>query len=478
MGRLDKGSKPTRAERKAEKKAARAAAKEAEFDAREMAKEEKRAAKASRPRWGRRKAAAELDELDQGASGFEYNEPSRGFGAFTPSGRGRSDELDRTFPEADRDYTSVSPALAPDYQPATRAPREARPLGGSRPQPAHPGISPMDQQPTPFYQDAGRPETVAPWAEDAPDPEPQRRSMARRIFGKKAARDSTGTSRSDPALSPVSQQGTQIRSIEANASPASLSPPAGSQMSPADSFAALRHAASGPGVQGGQAARLDLDNVLVLDDPVVEPGGSGSAPLSSSSDHHVAPQDVASMAAVSRVEHQRSTPPSSGFSENWLGLWVSEDGEAVFIEEDGDGWFAVTVLPDPTTTCYSGPDYPEIQSYRMPASWSQESVGEFDGERLAVITVPGLPDTHRSPMMYIYFLTSIPVADGGGSRFATPDDPTRRVFIAADFEPGSVNPWSDRDDIEWIDPSVHYYKAPGKLDAYMMRRMAKDDPLN
>ncbi len=450
MGRLNKGSKPTRAERKAEKKAAKVAAKDAEFDARELAKEEKRAEKAARSRRGRKRknAAAEMDDLQPDPRGFEDDEPSAGFGAFTLSEPARDNEHNQTS----------------DYQPAMRAPREARPLGGSQPLPDDLNPLPMDRQPLALHQIAQGPDTMAPQAEAIPEPEPRRRSLGMRIFGKKTASESVPESRPDPALTPMGKQGTQIRPAQAsnpasgrgqmNADPVPLAPAAGPQLSPADNFATLRRAAG-----GGQATRIDLDNVLVLDDPVVEPGG-------------------AAMAAVSRAEHQPSAAHDTGFSENWLGLWVSEDGEAIFIEEDGDGWFAVTVLPDPTTTCHSGPDYPEIQSSRMPASWSKEAVGEFDGERLSVITVPGLPDTHRSPMMYIYFLTSIPAVEGSGNRFATPDDPTRRVFIAADFEPGTVNPWSDRDDIEWIDPSVNFYKAPGKLDAYMMRRMAKDDPLN
>ena len=206
------------------------------------------------------------------------------------------------------------------------------------------------------------------------------------------------------------------------------------------------------------------DEVLVLDDPIIEPIASAK-PLNKAVE-------------ALRPEAQAAQTGVEGFSENWVGLWLSEDGAAIHIEEDDDGWFAVTVLPDPTTTCYAGPEYPEIQSYRMPASYSREELGEFDGERLSVITVPGLPDGHRSPMMHIYFLTSIPAAQGGGNRFATPEDPTRRVFIAADLELGTVNPWSERDDIEWIDPSINYYKAPGKLDVYMKRRMSRDDPLN
>lgn len=471
MSRLGKGSRPTRAERKAEKRAAKDAAKEAAFDAREMAKEEKRAAKAANSRWGRRKReAAEADELFHASDEFEHGESASGFGALSSSQLPSDSGPDEIFHD-------------PDPQPAMRAPRKARRLGGDRSQPLHQDRPNFDE-PAPLQPFASGPGGFVPHHEPLPEPEPRRRSLGMRLLGRKSSPEPDQEPRSDPALSPMREGGTQIRPAQSSHAPlqldtelAPLAPAAGPL--PAETFASLRRAVKAPGGKGGRSSKIDLNNVLVLDDPVIEPDDAAIEPLRPDfRSGSVAPQDVASMAAVSRVEHQPTRAPAYGFSENWLGLWVSEDGEAIFIEEDNDGWFAVTVLPDPTTTCYAGPDYPEIQSYRMPASYTHEAVGEFDGERLTVITVPGLPDTHRSPMMYIYFLTSVPAADGGGNRFATPDDPGRRVFIAADFELGTVNPWSDRDDIEWIDPSVNYYKAPGKLDAYMMRRMAKDDPLN
>lgn len=449
MGRWNQGNKPTRAERKAEKTAAKEAAKEAKFEERELAKEEKRAAKAARSRWGRKRrdAEAEADEFGPGPVGFDHSDRAAEFGAYDPAGS-PEDNPDELLLEENMREVPASPQRLTDRPPFGNPPQQMTREPGDI-------LSGMRAVPEP-----------------EPEPEPQRRrSLGMRIMRKGAKTEVSPVSRPDPrsnALDPrSSEQGTQIRSLHGG----DVSTGPDSTRAPEDSFANLRRVVDSPGAGASQSApaRNELDNVFVLDDPLVE-SGAASGQTIPEGERHVEPL---------RLEPEnRLTPPASGLSENWLGLWVSEDGAAIFIEEDGDGWFAVTVLPDPTTTCYSGADYPEIQSYRMPASYAREELGEFDGERLSVITVPGLPDTHRSPMMYIYFLTSIPAAQGGGSRFATLDDPTRRVFIAADFEPGTVNPWSDNDDIEWIDPSVNYYKAPGKLDAYMMRRMAKDDPLN
>lgn len=463
MGFLNKGEKPTRAERRAQKKAEQAAIKAAEFDVRELAKEEKRAAKASKSRWGRKRRrseddSAELQEpddfglappqphFDLTPDGAHNQGPASDIGAFAPADAAPALGRDEFLLE-DRVTEVPHGRRASDHQPAW-----ADPLG------AHPGeaharvghLAPVSPQPHPEPDDQ--------------DEEPRRR----RGFGfrrlKKKAEPEPGA---DPQISPVHEQGTQIRPLPVSQGPAPahaetppplLQQPAlaqeGAQGAAQESFATLRRSVAAP------------DEVLILDDPIVEP--KPSAPPVKKATEPLRPG-----AKVEAVQ-----TGVDGFSDNWIGLWLSEDGAAIYIEEGDDGWFAVTVLPDPTTTCYAGPEYPEIQSYRMPASYSREELGEFDGERLSVITVPGLPDGHRSPMMYIYFLTSIPAAQGGGNRFATPGDPTRRVFIAADLELGTVNPWSDRDDIEWIDPSVHYYKAPGKLDAYMTRRMSRDDPLN
>ncbi len=462
MGRWNQGNKPTRAERKAEKAAAKEAAKEAKLEERELVKEEKRAAKAARSRWGRKRRDVEADagEFGPGPVGFDHSDPAAEFGAydFAEPPDNNPDELllDENMREIP---TSPQPVSAP--RPTMRGPGVARPPLGN-----------------PLQQVTREPDDILSGMratpELEPEPEPQRRrSLGMRIMRKGARTEASPISRPDPrsdALDPRSnEQGTQIRPLHGD----DVSIGSDSTRPPEDSFANLRRVVDSQDVGASQPTqipdRMDSDNVFVLDDPLVEPGAAGGQTVPAG-ERHVEPL---------RLEPEnRLAPPASGLSENWLGLWVSEEGAAIFIEEDGDGWFAVTVLPDPTTTCYAGPDYPEIQSYRMPASYAREELGEFDGERLSVITVPGLPDTHRSPMMYIYFLTSIPAAQGGGSRFATLDDPTRRVFIAADFEPGTVNPWSENDDIEWVDPSVNYYKAPGKLDAYMMRRMAKDDPLN
>lgn len=470
MGRFNQGSKPTRAERKAEKTAAKEASKEAKFEERELAKEEKRAAKTARSRWGRKRrdAEAEADEFGPGPVGFDHGDPAAEFGTYAAA-ESPEDNPDELLLDESMREVPAGPQRISARQPTMRGPEVARPPLGNPPQQ-------MTREPEDILSGM----RAVPEPEPEPEPEPQRRrSLGMRIMRKGAKTEASPISGPDPrsdALDPrSSEQGTQIRPVHrADVSTGANRAPAPEEYgSPEESFANLRRVVDSQGAGASQSAhapaRIDLDNVFVLDDPLVEPGAASGQTIPAG-ERHVEPL---------RLEPEnRLTPPASGLSENWLGLWVSEEGEAILIEEDGDGWFAVTVLPDPTTTCYSGPDYPEIQSYRMPASYAREELGEFDGERLSVITVPGLPDTHRSPMMYIYFLTSIPAAQGGGSRFATLDDPTRRVFIAADFEPGTVNPWSDNDDIEWIDPSVNYYKAPGKLDAYMMRRMAKDDPLN
>lgn len=437
MGFLKKGDKPTRAERKAQRKAEQAVIKAAELDARELAKEEKRAAKAARSRWGRKKrdAAGENEETHEpGEFGFSTPLPNFDLTPDHAHDQGRASDIGAfapadVAPDNDRDEFLLEDRVTELSQGSHRA--DAPPLPGMG------SLDPVEQQ-------------VVHQPDDEDEGPRRRRGFGLRKSKKKAEPDLV----QEPSAPSSAGKGTQIRPVSLSQAPATVAPsPLGTQGSAQESFATLRRAVGDP------------NDVLVLDDPIVEPGNSATtAPPRNS----VEPL---------RLDAQRSPALAGGFSENWLGLWVSEDGAAIFIEDD-DGWFAVTVLPDPKTTCYAGPDYPEIQSYRMPASYSREELGEFDGERLSVITVPGLPEGHRSPMMHIYFLASIAAAQGGGNRFATPDDPTRRVFIVADLELGTVNPWSNDDDIEWIDPSVNYYKAPGKLDAYMMRRMSKDDPLN
>lgn len=412
MGILSRGDKPTRAERKAQKAADKAALKQEALDARELAREEKRAAKASRSFWGRRRHEADDDEVVE----LEPSESASPFAA-VPEHRS-SDE-----PEAANSVTqSAGPEEPDEFLLEDRAVDIASdgldPEQGPRRSVEHSHII----------------------SEPLSDEDPER-SFGMHILKNKTEPDLVGSV--VPQGSKAKSAGTQVRPMQA----------------PQESFAALRRAVTDP--------QSDTNDVLVLDDPVDEARSSDLGPSHS----HGAIEPL-------RLEDELVESEAEGFSENWIGLWISEDGAAIYIEEDEDGWFAVTVLPDPKNKCYSGPEFPEIQSYRMPASYSREELGEFDGERLSVITVPGLPDGHRSPMMYIYFLTAIPAAEGGGNRFATPDDTTRRVFIAADFELGTVNPWSEYDDIEWIDPSVNFYKAPGKLDTYMVRRMSTDDPLN
>jgi hypothetical protein len=408
MGILSRGDKPTRAERKAQKAADKAALKQEALDARELAREEKRAAKASRSFWGRKKRddVVELD-VSERASPF----------AATAEGKVSDD------PEA---VSTVARDIAPEEPDEFLLEDRV--------------VDSASDDPGPEEGPRLSTEQSHVISEPVSDEDPER-SYGLHILKRKTEPDLVGSV--IPQGSGAKSAGTQVRPMQASQ----------------ESFAALRRAVCDP--------KPGPNDVLVLDDPVDEARSSDLGPSHS----HAEIEPL-------RLEDELIETVAEGFSENWIGLWISEDGAAIYIEEDEDDWFAVTVMPDPKSTCYSGPQYPEIQSHRMPASYSREELGEFDGERLSVITVPGLPGGHRSPMMYIYFLTAIPAAEGGGNRFATPQDTTRRVFIAADFELGTVNPWSEYDDIEWIDPSVNFYKAPGKLDAYMMRRMSTDDPLN
>jgi hypothetical protein len=524
MGKFDKGSKPTRAEIKAQKRAAKEAAKQAEIDLRLAAKEAKRTARKERSWFGRKKDTDE-DGRDP-ASDLGINAS----GSVVP-GRPKHQE-NRSVAKAPRgeqpqeiiidDDIKIIPA---QNQGQSRTPR--------------PGTSRLQSQSPASGASLGRVQNHGDAQNnmlfDISTPEG-------RAAAKKALEQDWGDEDAQSAIAPLQpdpiNEGTFIRRKKP-ASPIDRSDQKGTEIRPArgvlpagsrqetkpggadpliphgerkaepkgtpkarvtESFAALRKAvgnkAESEDIQGddnrrGQGGERHIEplskdrhpsktdplvnnlvrnksgepkDVLELDDPIT------MAPAPTSPIPTPLMEDLAEEGDEGTVH--------LGISENWLGLWVSEDGEAIFIEDEDDGWFAITVLQDPTTKCYYGPDYPEIQTFRMPGLYAQEEIGDFVGERFSVITVPGLPDDHRSPIMYLYFLASVPASEGGGNRFATSADTTNRIFLVADFELGTVNPWSDEDDIEWIDPSVNYYKAPGKLDAYMRRRMDSEDPLN
>lgn len=502
-----------------------------------MAKEAKRAARAEKPLFGfgRKKASSEDggDEfaLDPSLKGGQSGDPSAAasldgskFGemGLGQEGRGEAEQSagQRTVEDifaqapgqsrsAHEDVPSPMPAPEPDApeiiidEDIKIIPAKSR--ARSAPSPVTPAASPAGMQPTRATPtpsmasfDFSTPEGRAKAKKALEEAEAQAAAEAIReeeAAKVAAAEKSSGTlirrkAKAEPAPQPPAPRGTEIRPVGASPEPIEplqagarrSSPSTETQDAVAQSFAALRSAVDGreqtpveplassnpesvlasiePLVPGNGGA--EPDDVLILDNPVTN-APPAAAPISK---------------AAGGPAQGHDAPAGLGFSENWVGLWVAEDGQAIFIEDDDDGWHAVTVLQDPTTKCFSGPDYPEIQTFRMPAIYAQEEIGDFEGERFSVITVPGLPEEHRSPVMFLYFLTSIPASQGGGNRFATPDDATNRVFLVADFELGSVNPWSDEDDIEWIDPSVNFYKAPGKLDAYMARRMSNEDPLN
>jgi len=162
----------------------------------------------------------------------------------------------------------------------------------------------------------------------------------------------------------------------------------------------------------------------------------------------------------------------------WLGLWVSEDGRSLYIESDDNGGYSVTAMPDPMSKCYFGPDYPEIETWRMPANFVRESIGELDGERLTINSVPGLPAEHRAPFVHLYFLTNVVGDEGGGTRFADAADILTKVYLVTESEAGTVNPWGEDDEILWLGSPANFYKAPAKLDTYLARRMLSEDPSN
>lgn len=541
MGKF-KSAKPTRAEIKAQKKAAKEAARQAERDSRELAKEEKRAAKQSRSMFGfgRKKEEAPSEEAD---TDFDFGDAFAAKLADRSTDDKMASDVFAAPTKADRDSRAESgddtkrPAqddiiIDEDIRiiPAnSRKAQELRAQPVSSPSPVARNIQPTA---TPSALRAGTPdqpresklmtfdfgtaegramarkaleeaeaaavreaEMAAAAAAQAREEEQrqilerqaqerqaqerqvqerqaQERQTKERQIMEAATQQSAGTlirrKADEPHPAPRSETAVEPLTARGPRPPAPDAKQQETQRAVADSFAALRSAVDRNDDRGaieplrptGQAAASD--DVLLLDDPITNaPRATDPIP--------VAPE------AFGAAEPEQAV---RGFSENWVGLWVAEDGQAIFIEDDDDGWHAVTVLQDPTTKCFYGPDYPEIQTFRMPAVYAHEKIGDFEGERFSVITVPGLPDEHRSPIMYLYFLTSVPASQGGGNRFATPDDPTNRVFLVADFELGSVNPWSEDEDIDWIDPSVNFYKAPGKLDAYMSRRMANEDPLN
>ncbi|TNE38641.1 MAG: hypothetical protein EP347_05695 [Alphaproteobacteria bacterium] len=163
--------------------------------------------------------------------------------------------------------------------------------------------------------------------------------------------------------------------------------------------------------------------------------------------------------------------------ESWLGLWVAEDGRAIVIEEGDPGDYFVSAMPDPMSKCYTGPDYPEIETWRMPAEYVREPVGEIEGDRVVINTVPGLPEEHEAPTVFLYFLTA-DEEEEGENRFAQRGDRLRAIFMVSDSAAGTVNPWGDGDDVLWLGEPASFYKAPEKLDLYIDKRLRKGDPSN
>lgn len=162
---------------------------------------------------------------------------------------------------------------------------------------------------------------------------------------------------------------------------------------------------------------------------------------------------------------------------HWLGLWVSEDGRSFFLEDAGRGSYLVTALPDPMSNCHFGPDFPELETWRMPSAFVREPVGDIVADRLSIETVPGLPPEFLSPLVFLYFLVDVGDDENEGNRFAEPEDRVEDIYIATDFDPGTANPWGDGE-IPWLGGSGTYYKAPDKLDDYVLRRMENQEPRN
>ncbi len=162
---------------------------------------------------------------------------------------------------------------------------------------------------------------------------------------------------------------------------------------------------------------------------------------------------------------------------HWLGLWVSEDGRSFYLEDAGRGSYLATALPDPMSNCHFGPDFPELETWRMPSAFVREPVGDIVADRLSIETVPGLPPEFLSPLVFLYFLVDVGDDENEGNRFAEPEDGVEDIYIATDFDPGTANPWGDGE-IPWLGGSGTYYKAPEKLDDYVLRRMENQEPRN
>lgn len=181
-------------------------------------------------------------------------------------------------------------------------------------------------------------------------------------------------------------------------------------------------------------------------------------------------------------EHRPEPAAAAGrlrmqMDESWLGLWVAEDGRAIVIEEGDPGDYFVSAMPDPMSKCYTGPDYPEIETWRMPAEFVREPIGEIEGDRIVINTVPGLPEEHVAPTVYLYFLTS-DEEEEGENRFAQRGDRIRSIFMVTDSTAGTVNPWGEGEDVLWLGDPASFYKAPEKLDLYIDKRLRKSDPSN
>lgn len=161
----------------------------------------------------------------------------------------------------------------------------------------------------------------------------------------------------------------------------------------------------------------------------------------------------------------------------WSGSWVSEAGETIHIETLPDGTCEVTSLPDPMSYCHESREFPGIQAWRMPANFQREPIEGMIGERMAIDTVPGLDAGHKGPTVYLYFLASESDNGDGGSRFAEPGDKLSNVYMVMSAEEGTANPWGAGDQVDWMDPSTMFYKAPKKIDDFVSNRMASEEPL-
>jgi hypothetical protein len=147
-----------------------------------------------------------------------------------------------------------------------------------------------------------------------------------------------------------------------------------------------------------------------------------------------------------------------------LGLWVAEDGKALFLEE-AEARYLATITPGLAAPCY--PPFqtmaPTAPTYRLPAAWVPAG-----RTRLPYVEIEtGEPGRGRTYRLYLAAENTDPSAHGGYQwRPPAPEDPIDALRAFPEIGLGLIDavalyPGFDEDygNVPWAEPLAAYRKA-------------------